>query len=222
MPQAPLLGTVDANGFIWTVPRQVFVRLYVATGDVGIAARDSKLPEGDDPEALLEDESIKDAIAQLHGDVLRRIWETTDTVTARYSNIAEGNVMDYMTLGDKDQAGHVRAGNIKLKDMERMPRHMQQRIKKLKVSAVGDNTNFEIELHDPMKANDMLAKLLGLDGDKDPEDAKLTAQQIHDFVNELDRLDDHYDDPDAEAPVASDGSDEPSAPGNEHPSDQDS
>ena len=223
MPQ-PLLGSVDADGFVWTVPRQMFVRLYVATGDAKTAARDAHLPDDDPPADLLAHDSMKAKIAELHEAVLRRFHETTDTVMSRYSNIAEGNLLDYLALGDKHPVhGRVVPGNVSLKDMETMPRHMQQRLKKFKITttAQGD-TNFEIELHDPMKANDMLTRILGLDGERDPEDAKQTATAIYEFVNELDQLDDNYDNPDPEATNADASSDEPGAPADEHPSDQDS
>lgn len=196
----PLLGTVDERGFVWTVPRQQFVKLYVATGDAKASARDAKLPDDDDPEALLEEESMKEAIADLHALVLKRIHESSDTITARYSNVAEGDITDYLYVREADN-GRIRAGDIQLRDWRLMPKHMRQRIKKLKVTATaGDHpqTNFEIELHDPMKANDMLVRLLGLDKqDGDAMGAKETADAIAAFLAETDQMDAHYIDPDS-------------------------
>lgn len=197
----PLLGTVDGNGFVWTVPRQNFVKLYVATGDAKAAARDAKLPEEDDPKTLLKDPSIVAAIDELHAQVLRRIHESQDTVLSRYSNLAEANIFDYVEAGDLDHDGYVRLGNVKLRDWRKMPRHMQQRVKKFKVhttgNAAGNTTNFEIELHDPMKANDMLAKILGLGGGEDGT-ASDFAEAIHAFLKEANELDEHYEEPDGD------------------------
>jgi len=190
----PLLGTVDDNGFVWTVPRQNFVKLYVATGDAKSAARDAKLPDDDKTSELLEHVSVKAAIAELHEQVLRRIHESEDTVLSRYSNIAEGNLLDYIDFGDLDHRGRVVMGNIKPKDIRMMPRHMQQRVKKFKISHTNDNTNFEIELHDPMRANEQLAKLLGLDGTEQGSSADF-AEQVFSFLQELDGLDENYEEP---------------------------
>lgn len=196
----PLLGTVDERGFVWTVPRQQFVKFYVATGDAKASGRDAKLPSEDTPEELLQDASIKDAIAELHELVLKRVYESADTITARYSNIAEGDITDYFYVREAFYGSSVRAGDVQLRDWRDMPKHMRQRIKKLKVTGTNDpgQTNFEIELHDPMKANDMLVKLLGLDKtDGSGMDAKSTADAIHAFFTELDQIDDHYIDPDS-------------------------
>jgi hypothetical protein len=194
---APLLGTKDADGFVWTVPRQIFVRLYVATGDAKASARDAKLPKEDDPEALLQQDSVKEAVAALHEQVLRRVYETSDTVISRYSNIADSDITDFLAQTNTDPNGNVMPGSVKLKDWRVMPRHMRQRIKKLKftTNAQGD-TNFEIETHDPMKANDMLMRILRLDGDESGDSAKDFAEAIHAFMEEIDTLDEHYDDPD--------------------------
>ena len=199
----PLLGTVDEAGFIWTVPRQIFVKLYVATGDAKAAARDSKLPEDDDPAALLEIESVQDAITDLHEQVLRRVYETADTVIARYSNVAESNIFDFIETGDPGVNGNIVPGNVKIKDWRKMPRHMQQRVKKFKVTTPagdGASTNFEIELHDSMKANDSLVRILKLDGDDAGDNAKSFAEQIHAFMQEVEQLDDNYDGPKDDEP----------------------
>lgn len=205
----PLLGTVDDNGFVWTVPRQLFVKLYVASGDADAAARDSKLPQDDSAEDLLQEESVQQAIAILHEQVLARVHESADTVTARYSNIAEGNIFDYLDTGNLHAAdnANIQPGNVKLKDWRKMDRHMQQRVKKVKftTNAQGD-TNFELELHDPMRANEMLVKLLGLDGDDGDDDAKSFAEQIRAFMTEVEQLDDHYD---YEAESKTEGTDAP-------------
>ena len=197
MTQPTPLGTVDENGFIWTVPRQIFVRLYVATGDPVAAARDSKLPDGDTAEALLQEQSVKEAIEALHAKVLSRVYESDDTVISRLSNWAEVNVDDYLTYGLLPD-GTINMASLKLKNLKAMPRHMQQRLKKIKVTrtAQGD-TNFEFEVHDAMKANLELARILGV-GSEGEEDAKSMAEQMWAWRQEMESLDDHYDDPDAE------------------------
>jgi hypothetical protein len=208
MPSAQL-GTVDENGFIWTVPRQIFVKLYVATGDVLAAARDAKLPKAEDPEELLRHKSVAAAVNALHEQVLRRVHETADTVISRYSNVAEADITDYIRIGTLNADDTVDPGNLTLRDWRTMPRHMRQRIKKIKTStkqAPNDrmHTDFEIELHDPMKANDMLMRILRLDGnDAAGNDPKATAEAIHEFFKELDELDSHYVDPDDVPPEAS-------------------
>ena len=193
----PLLGTVDDNGFIWTVPRQMFVRLYVATGDAVAAARDAKLPDDENTEELLQHKSVQEAIGHLHEQVLRRIHETEDTIVSRLSNWAESNPADYLDFALLPD-GTINLGQTKLKDLRKMPRHMQQRLKKFKVTrtAQGD-TNFEFEMHDAMKANLELARILGV-GQEESEDAKTLAEQLFAWKQEMEQLDDHYDDPDAQ------------------------
>lgn len=194
----PNLGTVDDNGFVWTVPRTTFVRLYVATGDARTSARDAKLPKDDDPEELLAHESVRAAVQSLHEQVLRRIHETEDTVLSRYSNWAEGNLVDYIDFGDLGPGGRVLMHNVKPRDFRNMPRHMQQRVKKFKITHTAqDNTNFEIELHDPIKANDMLARILGLDKEASAQDPKEVADAIASFLAEIEGIDEHYVDPDS-------------------------
>jgi len=200
MAAEPLLGTVDENGFVWTVPRQIFVKLFVATGDPRSAARDSKLPADDDPEALLEETSVQEAIRTLHAEVLRRVHETEDTIIARYSNIAESSVFDYIDAGSTDANNNIVLANVRPKDWRRMPRHMQQRVKKFKISENQHAINFEIECHDPMKANDALARILGLGGDDGGNNPKDVADAIAAFLSEASQLDDHYIDPDTVAP----------------------
>lgn len=197
---AAQLGTVDENGFIWTVARTNFVRLYVATGDAAVAARDSKLPKDDDPLALLDHESVKNAVASLHDQVLRRIHETADTVIARYSNVAEGNIVDYLHItGQPMHNGAIHPGDIELKDWRTMPRHMQQRIKKLKVTSKGTQDgvqhDFEIELHDSMRANDALVRVLKLDQFDDSLTPDAFVDALKDFAKEMGQLDEHYIEP---------------------------
>lgn len=197
----PELGTVDESGFIWTVPRQTFVKLYVATGDARAAARDSKLPAAEDPEALLENPSVAKAVSDMHEQVLRRVYETEDTVLSRYSNWAEANVVDYLDYGKPDSQGRVMLGSIKPKDFRTLPRHMQQRIKKFEISfnAAGE-ASFKMELNDPMKANDSLARILGL-GDQATGDSKDFAESVSAWLKEIDTLDSHYVEPDDADPA---------------------
>ena len=190
------LGTVDDNGFVWTQQRQNFVKLYVATGDAKAAARDAKLPKKDDPEELLKHESVIAKIDELHAQVLRRIHETADTVIARYSNWAESNILDYIDLGRPGPDGNVVLGNVMPKDWRTFPRHMQQRIKKFKITRQGDNTNFEVEMHDAVRANDRLAAILKLEGDDATDNPRDFAEAMYEFVKEVATLDEHYDDPD--------------------------
>lgn len=183
--ESTLLGVVDENGFVWTRPRQIFVQLYVATdGDTKAAARDARLEE--DPEELLQIESVRTAIEELQQRVFARAFETRDSVISRLANVAEGNIVDYWDV----ECHPTRPGaimSIKPKDIRQMPLHMQKRIKKmsLKYTANGD-ANWEIEMHDPMMATRELARILGLyheEGDETPSDF---ADAIHNLLNDKD------------------------------------
>lgn len=181
----PQLGAVDENGFVWTRPRQIFVSLYVATnGDAKTAARDAKLTE--DPDDLLACESVINAIEQMQEQIMMRAFENRDSVLARLANWAESNVMDFLDIETVPTSDGPKVIGIKPKDLRVMPRHMQQRVKSLKVTynARGD-AQWALEVHDAPKANAELARLLGIDkaDDGDMTAADL-AEAIHAMLND--------------------------------------
>jgi len=179
---APQLGAVDENGFVWTRPRQIFVSLYVATnGDAKTAARDAKLEE--DPEELLACESVITAIEQMQEQIMMRAFENRDSILARLANWAEANVMDFIDMETVTTSDGPRIVGIKPKDLRALPRHMQQRVKSLKVTynARGD-AQWALEVHDAPKANAELAKLLGIDK---ADDGDMTAADLAEAIHAM-------------------------------------
>lgn len=147
--------------FYWTSKRRRFVNAFVThEGDLEAAAREAGFRVGADGtsehvESLLTLPPIIRAIqaaARMH---LQVSGETEFTILQRLVNIAQGNIYDYFDP------------HFQLKPPEELSDLQKLRVKRLSIKQTRYGQEELIELHDPLTANDRLAKYLGLDLDKE-------------------------------------------------------
>lgn len=186
----PIMGQVDEHGLVWTRERLTFARLYVAGVDPSSAARDAKLPESEDVDELIKHPGFVVVCQRIHEYVLQKAAESEDSVIARLANWAQADVYDFFTWREGIEPGTM--AELRLKDVSNMPKFMRQRVKSIEskttVNAAGERTtNYKLEVHDAMRANIELAKLLGIGGVA-TEDAEDVANAIYEFLQEVEGI----------------------------------
>lgn len=169
-----------------------FLSAYVQHGEIERAAAEAEISV-DTARGYLRRKAVRDHLERMTSEEERRAFCTETSVIARLANWADGNLMDYLILKENPTTPDaVALASVKVRDMSKMPRHLQQRVKKFTVketnNAQGLTVNFDLELHDAAKANEALAKILGIDGSDAPEDAAAFARTLHAFLREADDL----------------------------------
>jgi hypothetical protein len=167
-----------------------FLKDYMTHGEIERAADTANISVSQ-AKGFLRRKAVKERLAAMQSDAERRAFVTEAEIVARWANVADGNVFDYLDLPESSRPGRVDVGNIRLRDVGKMPRHMQQRVKSFKVrrteNAHGITVNFEIDIHDPMTANQKLAEYLGI-GSTPSEDPKTFARSLTDFISEMQEI----------------------------------
>ncbi len=170
-------------GFRWTLKRKRFVSHFVRNGGNGSkAATDAGYKEYQEAARLLQHAVIRQAIQDELRSALQKEGENSETIIARWANMAQANLADYFKM-DQD-------GEISLKDLDSLTNEQQLRLKKITATRNQYGQNITVELHDVLKANDRLAEIHGLlrtDANFLPPDE--TAKEIRDVLRKMDDVD---------------------------------
>lgn len=184
----------EASAIEWSPALVLFIQTYVLNGgDADKARAEAMLPEDFDTTAFLAEPEVKDRISGLREAAITVAMENEDTIISRAINWAQADIADYFHFPESTRGPEfTNVAQIALRNIQNMPRTMRQRIKNLKVIPVQHQGvvvthRVELELHDPMKANAEVARLKKV-GEEISYSARERAQQLHDFLRELDEI----------------------------------
>lgn len=183
------------KNFRWNIKRRKFVYYFVRNGghigkaleSAGYAAHSASGGRGDN---WWRHAAVQRAINQELRACLQKEGENSETIIARWANLAQANIADYFKM-DQD-------GVLNLIDLDSLSEDQQKRIKKVTATVNQYGQNVSLELHDVMKANDRLAEIHGVirneSSSMSPEEA---GEAIRRALTQMDKIDsvDADDDP---------------------------
>jgi len=127
---------------------------YYATGINGAeSARLSGYAKGSAKTAayrLLKRENIKQKINELKAEILNELNVSPSYILAKLKNLAESNVNDYYEKDEK--------GNLKMKDITKLPKELTERIQSIIPTANG----YKVQLYNKREILVDLAKISGV------------------------------------------------------------
>ena len=98
------------------------------------------------------------------------IFENREKLAEALLSISQAKVTDVVDWDDQ--------GKVTIKDMDQIPEHALQSIKKIKARPVGENYEVEIEMIDKVRVLQMLAKSAGI-LDKEHESEKPSVIEVN-------------------------------------------
>ena len=111
---------------------------------------------------------VRDIKKKLRGSDV--IFENREKLAEALLSISQAKVTDVVDWDNQ--------GKVKIKDMDEIPEHALQSIKKIKARPVGDNYEVEIEMIDKVRVLQMLAKSAGI-LDKEHESEKPSVIEVN-------------------------------------------
>ena len=111
---------------------------------------------------------VRDIKKKLRGSDV--IFENREKLAEALLSISQAKVTDVVDWDDQ--------GKVTIKDMDQIPEHALQSIKKIKARPVGDNYEVEIEMIDKVRVLQMLAKSAGI-LDKEHESEKPSVIEVN-------------------------------------------
>ena len=111
---------------------------------------------------------VRDIKKKLRGSDV--IFENREKLAEALLSISQAKVTDVVDWDDQ--------GKVKIKDMDEIPEHALQSIKKIKARPVGDKYEVEIEMIDKVRVLQMLAKSAGI-LDKEHESEKPSVIEVN-------------------------------------------
>lgn len=179
------VADVKDDSFYWTAKRKRLVLAFVANeGDTAKAAKEAGYVDEKHVETLLQHPAMVEAIREEAGVYLDVAGENEFTILQRLVNIARGNIYDYFDPNSP--------GTPSLRPFDELTPAQKLRVKRLQIKPTKFGTEEVIELHDPVAANDKLAKYLGLDKDGDqlaPEEFAARVMAAMEAMKQADALD---------------------------------
>ena len=110
---------------------------------------------------------VRDIKKKLRGSDV--IFENREKLSEALLSISQAKVTDVVDWDDQ--------GKVTIKNMDEIPEHALQSIKKIKARPVGDNYEVEIEMIDKVRVLQMLAKSAGI-LDKEHESEKPSVIEV--------------------------------------------
>jgi hypothetical protein len=160
-----------------TEQKRRFAYQVVTTGDLKKAAEFVGIDD-ETAAAWFADPEINEILVADRAAGLTTAMETRERVIARYAEVAAGDITDYFHDGGAEGEG----GWFRLKDIKDLTPAQRRRIKKIKPTQHG----IELELHDPMRANDKLAEIMKLfEANTDSESAEDKAKLLRQLADEM-------------------------------------
>ncbi len=111
---------------------------------------------------------VRDIKKKLRGSDV--IFENREKLAEALLSISQAKVTDVVDWDDQ--------GKVTIKDMDQIPEHALQSIKKIKARPVGENYEVEIEMIDKVRVLQMLAKSAGI-LDKEHESEKPSVIEVN-------------------------------------------
>jgi len=111
---------------------------------------------------------VRDIKKKLRGSDV--IFENREKLAEALLSISQAKVTDVVDWDDQ--------GKVTIKNMDEIPEHALQSIKKIKAKPVGDNYEVEIEMIDKVRVLQMLAKSAGI-LDKEHESEKPSVIEVN-------------------------------------------
>ena len=111
---------------------------------------------------------VRDIKKKLRGSDV--IFENREKLAEALLSISQAKVTDVVDWDDQ--------GKVTIKNMDEIPEHALQSIKKIKARPVGDNYEVEIEMIDKVRVLQMLAKSAGI-LDKEHESEKPSVIEVN-------------------------------------------
>ena len=111
---------------------------------------------------------VRDIKKKLRGSDV--IFENREKLAEALLSISQAKVTDVVDWDNQ--------GKVKIKNMDEIPEHALQSIKKIKARPVGDNYEVEIEMIDKVRVLQMLAKSAGI-LDKEHESEKPSVIEVN-------------------------------------------
>ena len=111
---------------------------------------------------------VRDIKKKLRGSDV--IFENREKLAEALLSISQAKVTDVVDWDDQ--------GKVTIKDMDEIPEHALQSIKKIKARPVGENYEVEIEMIDKVRVLQMLAKSAGI-LDKEHESEKPSVIEVN-------------------------------------------
>lgn len=111
---------------------------------------------------------VRDIKKKLRGSDV--IFENREKLAEALLSISQAKITDVVDWDNQ--------GKVKIKDMDEIPEHALQSIKKIKARPVGDNYEVEIEMIDKVRVLQMLAKSAGI-LDKEHESEKPSVIEVN-------------------------------------------
>ena len=111
---------------------------------------------------------VRDIKKKLRGSDV--IFENREKLSEALLSISQAKVTDVVDWDDQ--------GKVTIKNMDEIPEHALQSIKKIKARPVGDNYEVEIEMIDKVRVLQMLAKSAGI-LDKEHESEKPSVIEVN-------------------------------------------
>ena len=111
---------------------------------------------------------VRDIKKKLRGSDV--IFENREKLAEALLSISQAKVTDVVDWDDQ--------GKVTIKDMDKIPEHALQSIKKIKARPVGENYEVEIEMIDKVRVLQMLAKSAGI-LDKEHESEKPSVIEVN-------------------------------------------
>jgi len=183
--QEELLSVSDPQepGFRWTLKKKRFVSNFVRNNGNGAkAAVDAGYTDPSATGRLLQQTLVRQAIHDELRACLQKEGENSETIIARWANMAQANLADYFKMDQE--------GELTLVDLTLLTKDQQLRLKKITATRNQYGQNITVELHDVLKANDRLAEIHNLlkaeQGFLPPDQ---TAAEIRDAIKKMDAVD---------------------------------
>lgn len=172
------LETVDDPGFRWTAKSRRFVRLLARLGNAGEAAIRAGYSKNFKPSVLTNRPTVRAALAYEIRQLADAELESAESIITRASRWANINPGDYFV------------DDWQLKAPEELSEDQAKCIKKVKRTVNQHGVNIEVEFHDAMRANEQLARILGLLGpETDSQAPDETARAIKRYLSLIDEAD---------------------------------
>lgn len=170
--------TADDPGFRWTAKSRRFVRLLARLGNAGEAAQRAGYSKNFKPSVLTNRPTVRAALAYEIRQLADAELESAESIITRASRWANVDPREFF---GEDWVP---------KDPTELTAEQAKCIKKVKRTVNQHGTNYEIEFHDAMRANEQLARILGLlgpEGDSQAPDE--TARAIKRYLAMIDEAD---------------------------------
>lgn len=184
-----LSETSNGKTFRWTIRRRRFCHALVRNGgNLAKASEEAGYASENEGSRLLRFAQVRKYIEIDMRNHLASESVTEESVIARWANWASLDIAEYF---EKDTRKG-RRYQVRVKEPWKISERARQRIKKFTVKELEGGQELTFEFHDPMKANEKLAILLGLmqpDRDQQGIDADATARDIYETLRAMEELD---------------------------------